>query len=391
MITVEKALELTNSSIKKTEVITSLLLSETLGYILAKDVLSPIYMPPFRQSAMDGYALGSTEEKEFILIGEVKAGDATNPKLEPGEALRIFTGAPVPAGAKAVMMQEKVDAQHNLIVLQEAAALNSNIRPLGEQIKKGDIALDEGTKITAAGIGYLASLGITHVDVYQKPSIAIIATGNELVPPGQTLKHGQIYESNSIMLSAALTTIGCTDISYFKVEDAYDITLSLIKNTIERYDVVLISGGISVGDYDFVGKALRALDVEEVFYKVKQKPGKPLYFAKKQGTTIFALPGNPASSLSCFYIYVLPALLKISGYRDYNLKRDTAISLTNYTKKGQRAEFLKAYVENNEVTILDGQASSMLRSFALANAMVYLTEDITEVVIGDTIQIIYLP
>lgn len=391
MITVEKALELTNSSIKKTEVITSLLLSETLGYVLAKDVLSPISMPPFRQSAMDGYALGSTEEKEFKLIGEVKAGDGTNPNLEPGEALRIFTGAPVPAGAKAVMMQEKVDAQHNLIVLQESATPNSNIRPLGEQIKKGDIALGEGTKITAVGIGYLASLGITHVDVYQKPSIAIIATGNELVPPGQTLKHGQIYESNSIMLSAALTTIGCTDISYFKVEDAYDITLSLIKNTIERYDVVLISGGISVGDYDFVGKALRALDVEEVFYKVKQKPGKPLYFAKKQGTTIFALPGNPASSLSCFYIYVLPALLKISGYQDYNLKRDTAISLTNYTKKGQRAEFLKAYVENNEVTILDGQASSMLRSFALANAMVYLTEDITEVVIGDTIQIIYLP
>lgn len=391
MITVEKALELINNSIKKTDTITTIPISKALGYVLAKDILSPINMPPFRQSAMDGYALGSTEEEKFDLIGEVKAGDDTDPNLEPGKAIRIFTGAPVPSGAKAVIMQEKVEIQDNQVILQEAVLPNANIRPLGEQIKKEGIALPEGTTITAASIGYLASLGITHVNVYQKPSIAIIATGNELVPPGQTLKYGQVYESNSIMLSTALTKVGFADISYFKVEDEYDITLSLLENTISHYDAVLISGGISVGDYDFVGKALRALDVDEIFYKVKQKPGKPLYFAKKQGTTIFALPGNPASSLSCFYIYVLPALLKISGYKDYSLKRTTAISNLKYVKKGQRAEFLKAYTEDDKVTILDGQASSMLRSFALANALVYLQEDVTEVNIGDTVQVINLP
>ncbi|WP_282081017.1 molybdopterin molybdotransferase MoeA [Aquimarina algiphila] len=391
MITVEKALQLAQNNIQKTTITSDILISKSLGYVLAENILSPIHMPPFRQSAMDGYALGSIDEKTFTLIGEVKAGDDTDPKLEQGEAIRIFTGAPVPSQAQAVIMQEKVTVQNNQVILSEHVVSNANIRPFGEQIKKDDIALTKGTVITAAGIGYLTSLGITHIPVYKKPSIAIIATGNELVPPGQELKYGQIYESNSIMLSSALTKAGFTEISYYKIEDEYDITLSILETVIDQYDVVLISGGISVGDYDFVGKALRALDVEEVFYKVKQKPGKPLYFAKKQDTTIFALPGNPASALNCFYIYVLPSLLKISGYTNNNLTRSTAMSTGYYQKKGQRAEFLKALVDHNKVTILDGQASSMLRSFALANTIVYLPEEVTEVNIGDTVTIINLP
>ncbi|WP_271783210.1 gephyrin-like molybdotransferase Glp [Aquimarina algiphila] len=391
MITVEKALQLAQDNIQKTTITSDILISKSLGYVLAEDILSPIHMPPFRQSAMDGYALGSIDEKTFTLIGEVKAGDDTDPKLEQGEAIRIFTGAPVPSQAQAVIMQEKVTVQNNQVILSEHVVSNANIRPFGEQIKKDDIALAKGTLMTAAAIGYLASLGITHIPVYQKPSIAIIATGNELIPPGQELKYGQIYESNSIMLSSALNKAGFTDISYYKIEDEYDLTLSILETVIDQYDVVLISGGISVGDYDFVGKALQALDVEEIFYKVKQKPGKPLYFAKKQNTTIFALPGNPASSLSCFYIYVLPSLLKIAGYENHNLTQSTAISASHYQKKGQRAEFLKALIDGNKVTILDGQASSMLRSFALANAIVYLPEKVTEVNIGDTVTVINLP
>ncbi len=391
MISVEHAFELTNTHTSKTSKTVTLGITEALGYILAKDIVSPINMPPFRQSAMDGYALGSIEEKNFILIGEVKAGDTVDPALKKGEAIRIFTGAPVPTGAKAVMMQEKVDVMDKEIILQKPVASNANIRPVGEQIKKDEIALAEGTKITAAGIGFLATLGITNIEVYQKPSIVIIATGNELVSPGQPLDYGQIYESNSVMLQGALHTLGFSKINILKIEDEYDATKNLLEKVIDQYDVVLISGGISVGDYDFVGKALRALHVEEIFYKVKQKPGKPLYFAKKGETTIFALPGNPASSLSCFYIYVLPTLLKISGYADYNLKQSTAVSNSNYSKKGQRGEFLKAFVKDNEVDILDGQASSMLRSFALANAIVYLPEEVSEINIGDTIHVINLP
>ncbi|WP_025743874.1 molybdopterin molybdotransferase MoeA [Aquimarina pacifica] len=390
MISVEKALELTDTSIQKTNSIITIPISNALDHVLANDIASPIDMPPFRQSAMDGYALGSIEEKEFEYIGEIKAGDDLDPSIRKGQAIRIFTGAPVPSGAKSVIMQEKVNATRERILLQEHAIDNANIRPIGEQIKKGQIALPKETYITASGVGYLATLGLTHVDVYKKPSIAIIATGNELIPPGQSLKHGEIYESNSIMLASALNKNKFADVSCYKVEDEYSIVHSLIESTIEQYDVVLITGGISVGDYDFVGKALTAIGVEEIFYKVKQKPGKPLFFGKKQEKTIFALPGNPGSALSCFYMYVLPALFKISG-KKHTLNRITSISTSEYSKKGQRSEFLKAVVEGNEVTILDGQASSMLRSFALANALVYLPEDTTEVKIGDALQVILLP
>ncbi len=391
MISVQEAIRLTDDYTKCTQKTITITVPESLRYVLAKDIVSPIDMPPFRQSAMDGYALGSIEEKTFDLVGEVKAGDPQDPSLKKGEAIRIFTGAPVPSEAKAVIMQEKVEATNGKIVVQELSSLHANIRPKGEQIKKGEVALSKGTEITAAGIGYLATIGITHIEVYQKPSIAIITTGNELVPPGQPLKHGQIYESNSAMLMGALYKSGFTNVTCHKVEDQYEATCSLLEKVIDQYDVVLISGGISVGDYDFVGKALTALNVEEIFYKVKQKPGKPLYFAKKGKTTIFALPGNPASSLSCFYIYVLMALKKISGYEDYEPKQSSVISDSYYSKKGQRAEFLKALVIDEKVTILDGQASSMLRSFALANTMVYLPEKVSEVNIGDTLQVINLP
>ncbi|MEW7290046.1 molybdopterin molybdotransferase MoeA [Aquimarina sp. 2304DJ70-9] len=391
MTSVEQAIRLVNKYTKTTEKTTTIAVSASIGSVLAKDIVSPINMPPFRQSAMDGYALGSVEEKSFSLVGEVQAGDNTDPNIAKGEAIRIFTGAPVPSGAKAVVMQEKVIIDNNTVVLQEAASLDSNIRPEGEQIKKGEIALAKGTVITPAGIGYLATLGITHVEVYQKPSIAIIATGNELIPPGQSLQHGQIYESNSVMLSTALNASGFSNIEFYKVEDEYNATKTILEKALQEYDVVLISGGISVGDYDFAGKALRDIGVEEIFYKVKQKPGKPLFFAEKDNTTIFALPGNPASSLSCFYIYVIPALLKISGYAENSLPRSTAISDGTYIKKGERAEFLKATVKDQKVTILDGQASSMLRSFALANVIVYLPEEVTEVGPGDALQIINLP
>ncbi|MEW7278784.1 gephyrin-like molybdotransferase Glp [Aquimarina sp. 2201CG1-2-11] len=391
MIAVEEALRLIDKNVQNTDKIISLPISKAQGCILAKDVMSMIDMPPFRQSAMDGYALGSIEENSFELIGEIQAGDHKNPKLERGVATRIFTGAPVPSTAMAVIMQEKTKVLDGKLVLEEQAKVDSNIRPVGEQVKKGDIALAAKTLLTPAGIGYLASIGVTHIDVFQKPSIALITTGNELVPPGQKLKHGQIYESNSVMLLTALEASGYPDVSCFKVEDDYDLTYDLLQNTIEHYDMVLISGGISVGDYDFVGKALKALDVDEIFYKVKQKPGKPLFFAKKANATIFALPGNPASSLSCFYLYALPTLFKMSGNPEYHLKREVAIADFYYKKKGQRAEFLKAIVKGGKVTLLDGQASSMLRSFALANALIYLSEETIEVQPQDEVQVILLP
>lgn len=366
-------------------------LSSSSGHFLAENVVSPINMPPFRQSAMDGYAVHLHHSNSYQLIGEVKAGDLSNPVLKPGEAIRIFTGAAVPDTANAVVIQEKVVVNGRSIDLDGIVHEGANIRPLGEQVKKGKTALEKGTKLTPAAIGFLASLGITALVAYQKPSIAIVITGNELIPPGTPLQYGQIYESNAPMLASALQHLGFSDYREYKVEDDYENTCKLLQNVMAKHDAVLITGGISVGDYDFVGKALKALEVEEIFYKVKQKPGKPLFFGKKDKTTIFALPGNPAAALNCFYVYVHTALQILSGNTNFELPTSEKKSVASFTKKGDRAQFLKAIIKGESVTILNGQSSSMLQTFALANGLVFLPEETKQINVGDMVKVITLP
>ena len=361
------------------------------GYVLFEDIYSPINMPPFRQSAMDGYALNLHDGLTYKLIGEVKAGDGHQPDLKIGDAVRIFTGAPVPDSANSIMMQEKVKSDGNFITIEYQISIEHNIRPFGEQVRAGDIALKKGTKLTPAAIGYLISLGIKTVSVFKKPNIAIVTTGNELIEAGQKLSYGKIYESNSKMLLSALYGLKFYDVTLHNVEDHYSQTVEKLNAVIDENDLVLITGGISVGDYDFVGKALKELEVEELFYKVKQKPGKPLFYGKKGDTQIFALPGNPAAALSCFYVYVYIALQKMMNRDILELPRIEAISKSNFEKKGDRPQFLKAIYKNGEVEILEGQNSSMLQTFALSNALVYAPETITKIVEGDSIEVIQLP
>ncbi|MDG1840857.1 MAG: molybdopterin molybdotransferase MoeA [Crocinitomicaceae bacterium] len=390
LITVEEAIKIIdlNSSLNQKTEQRPLLKGE--GFVLSEDVISPINMPPFRQSAMDGYAINMHDSNQYSLIGEIQAGDSKNPTLKKGEAVRIFTGAAVPDSANCVVMQEKVIRNKREIEVQNNPLLQANIRPLGEQSKIGEIALKKGTLLNPAAIGFLTTLGITSAKVYKKPSIAVIATGNELVAAGQSLKHGQIYESNSLMLSVSLNKYGYQNNETYNVPDDYNSTLKLLKNTIENKDIVIVSGGISVGDYDYVGKALTELKTKELFYKIKQKPGKPLYFGKNNHTFIFALPGNPAAALSCFYIYVLRHLKRMCGESSYEPKQIEATSNSNYLKKGDRAQFLKAFYQEGKIEILEGQSSSMLHTFAIANALVYLSSDAKEIVKGDLINAILL-
>ncbi|MDY8138154.1 gephyrin-like molybdotransferase Glp [Aquimarina sp. 2201CG5-10] len=358
--------------------------------ILSSDIPSPIHMPPFRQSAMDGYALLLHKKDTYTVIGEVKAGDSEDFKLIPGQSVRIFTGAKVPDTADTIIIQENITRKDDIITINSTLNKGQNIRPLGEQIRKGDIALSKGTKLTPSGIGFLAGLGIKNVDVYIPPSVAIIVTGNELVTPGEKLNSGQIYESNSLQLEAVLSQLQIKTITKYVVEDEYQSTKDTIEQAIQNHNLVLISGGISVGDYDFVKEALSELKTEELFYKIKQKPGKPLFYGKNNSTLIFALPGNPASSLTCFYIYVLPIIQKMMGHKDIGLHRSHKTCITNFTKKGDRAQFLKAKISNETVEILEGQSSAMLHTFAIANALVYLPEDKNQVINGEMVETIYL-
>ncbi len=391
MISVVQALTIIQDNIEPTLEFKRMAISKSLGQYLFEDVISPINMPSFRQSAMDGYALHLNHSLRYRIIGEVKAGDSNHPILNEGEAVRIFTGAPVPNTSNAVIIQEHTSVEGQTLTINKPVSVNANIRPLGEQVTKGQIALKAGTLLTPAAIGFLTSLGISEVTIYKKPSIAIVVTGDELVAAGKKLAYGQIYESNAVMMATALYSLNFQNVTTYKVDDDYESTADLLKQVIKNHDIVLITGGISVGDYDFVGKALQELGVATLFHKVKQKPGKPLFFGKKGKKIVFALPGNPAAALSCFYIYVCKALHKMSGNMNYSLNRIHAKSLSDYVKKGDRSQFLKAIYHNGTVEILEGQSSSMLHTFALANALIFISEDRDGIKIKDMVEVILLP
>ena len=371
-------------------IIIRLPIKDALNHILAEDVYSPIDMPPFPQSAMDGYALHIHSESVYELIGETKAGDASYYKLMPGQAIRIFTGGMIPDGANSVAKQEIVSADDKTIKLLSDVSPMENIRPSGEQIRINELGIKKNTYLNAGAIGYLATLGRTHVSTYAKPSITIIATGNELTSPGQPLEHGKIYESNTYMLQAALKSAGF-DSAIRTVHDDYTATRNSIDKALKESDMLILTGGISVGDYDFVGEALHELGVENIFYKVRQKPGKPLYFGKTEDKLIFALPGNPAAALSCFYVYVLSALWQMMGNTHGKLKTVQLTLKSPYTKTSSMTHFLKAFMDESSVEILPAQSSAMLSSFVQANCIIIAEEGKTEWSTGESINVLILP
>jgi molybdopterin molybdotransferase len=372
MITIEQAAEIIQSQdVKRT--VTERPIEESLGYWLAEEITSPFDLPSFDNSAMDGYAVAGVSES-YKITGEIQAGDTSAKKLREGEAVRIFTGAKIPDNTTAVVMQEKTRVEGDRLFVDGEVSEGQHIRLRGNELSSGQTVFKPGHLISPASIGMIGSLGINSVKVYQKPSVRIISTGNELVPPGDTKELGQIYESNSFALQSALESYGfrCDEKNHIK--DDFSAIKQGISAFLESSDVVLISGGISVGDYDFVKQALEENGVQELFYKVFQKPGKPLYFGRRDDTFVFALPGNPASSLTCFYIHVLPLLQKLSGANSTGLQRLDVPIDHEYINTSDRPVFLKARIQNGRVSILDRQSSSMIHSMAMGNALVFLNE-----------------
>lgn len=369
----------------------SLPLLEARGQILAEPVVSAVDMPPFDQSAMDGYAFAmesAFSEKPFLVMGEIAAGGLSTVSLAPGEAMRIFTGAPVPPGADTVVMQEKTRRDGEQLWVDDLPLKKGgNVRPQGSQTKKGATALHAGTPLTPAAIGLLAGLGITHVMVHAKPRIALLITGSELAAPGTELFGGQVFESNSFTLTAALQNLNIQPRLVFRSpDDEVQITAHL-RAGIEQCDLVIATGGISVGDYDLVKKSMDNCGVETIFYKVKQKPGKPLFFGKRGSTLLFGLPGNPSAVLTCFYEYIVPILEKMSGSPGPS-KREAQKTLTEgFIKKAGLTYFLKGKVEGSEVAPLHAQESYQMSSYALADCLIVLEEDKTEYLKGETVSV----
>ncbi len=370
----------------------SLPLIQASALITAESVDSPIDLPAWPQSSMDGYAIRFAERAYPLRIsGEIAAGAISGLKMEEKSAIRIFTGAPVPEGADTVVMQEKVIVKDgSLLVEDPGLKKGNNLRRMGAEIRKGDLAVPSGTVITSRWIGFLSSLGITSLLVYPPPSVSIILTGNELLDPGNDLSFGQVYDANSAMLTDALHRCGVVTIHKFKADDQLDSVQSRLSEALEKSDLVLLAGGVSVGDYDFVIEAAKNCHIESLFYKVRQKPGKPLFFGKKNSKIIFGLPGNPASALTCFYIYVVQALDQMMSRQGHDRRINAKLS-EPYARPGGLTHFLKARLMEGKVSLLQGQESFRLHSFAESNCLAEIPEDRAELSAGESLVVYPLP
>ena len=370
-------------------------ISKSLNQVLAGDVLSPIDYPPFHQSAMDGYAIFHSDlidRNEIKIIGEAPAGSPFMEKVSPGQSVRIFTGSKIPDGVDTVIIQERVLIENGMVVPDGSPlSKGANIREKGFQIKKGDVALKNGTVLNPGAIGFLAGLGVSSITTFPKPKISIVITGSELRKPGTPLGNGEIYESNSFALKAALESINIGEANMLTIGDDKNTTKEALATAIEKSDVVLVSGGISVGKYDYVGDCLQELGVENIFYKIAQKPGKPIFYGKKGDCSIFALPGNPASVMSCFYEYVYPALRIMQGFKDLFLKQVHLPISSDFQKREGLSLFLKGKTSSENVKVLTGQESSNIGSFALADCLVYLPAEKADIQAGEMVEVHLLP
>src|SRR3989338_8044626 len=303
-------------------VITSL--QESAGGVIASDARSPINQPFFDNCAMDGFALHAADTvhasvknpTRLEICGSLRAGSFKKNDLKRGKVFRIMTGAPIPAGADAVIEKENVLVQDEVLMVSGPVSKGRHIRYRGEEITRGARIDLRETVVTPGVIGFLSGLGIKKIQVYKKPRVSLVATGDELVSCGGKLGRGQIYDSNTPMLLAALASLSITPGSVRRVADRKESLKVALSDVIQQSNVVILTGGVSVGDYDHAKQVFKELGVKSIFWKVLQKPGKPVFFGKMGGVLVFGLPGNPAAVFTCFYEYVYPAVRLSMGYKN---------------------------------------------------------------------------
>ena len=352
-------------------------LQKALGYWIASPIHAPMQVPSFDNSGMDGYAFAWEDGGDSRQLAQVvQAGTFPDFTLQPGTAVRIFTGAPVPKGADTIVQQEWVRVEGDRIFFELGKLTQGmNLRRAGSQCEQGQLILQEGTRITPGTLGLLASLGVEEVSVFAAPQVSIILTGDEVVEVGQALQPGQIYNANGPALLGYLSQLGISAVKVYKVKDDPNEVIRVIGEALASSDLLLLTGGISVGDYDFVKEGLEQNGVETLFYKVKQKPGKPLLAGVKGSKLVFALPGNPASVLTCFMQYVKPSLGQWMGNPAAWEQARSYPLATNWEKQVKLTVFLKARLVAGAVEVLPGQESFNLLSFGSADGLIEIRED----------------
>lgn len=382
-------------------------LPEVLNRVLAADVPADDDIPPFDNSSMDGYALRASESVppsgtgrvRLNVVGEAMAGGVIQRSLDPGTAIRIMTGAPVPPGADAVIEQEKVIAGDGIVELEAAVAAGRNIRRKGEDLRKGETVLRKGTLLRSPHLGILASVGVNNVPVYRRPRVAILTTGNELIDVGETLSPGKIRNSNAYTLSGLVQENGGEPVVLGMVKDEEQQLERAIRAGLQ-YDLLLTSGGVSVGKYDLVLETLKKIGVEILFWKVNIKPGMPVAFGVyrnrgEMGTVpVFALPGNPVSSMVTFLQFARPALFRMTGREEDGGLRLRATIGHDIRKSDGKRHFSRGIARTEEghlvVRTTGSQSSGVLSSMVKANCLIILREDQIEVKAGDEVEIEFL-
>ena len=412
IISVEEALEKILQEIDTLEAVIVPLM-ESLGQVLAEDVKSGINVPPLDNSAMDGYAVQSTDTGEagekspvvLRVIGTVMAGSISRQEVVPGTAIRIMTGAPVPRGADAVVQFENTDEEKRrtaapgpiteIGILCKVTA-GGNIRRAGEDVARGATVLTRGTVIRPAEIGLLASVGVSQIKVIRRPVVAVLATGNELVEIGQPLPEGKIYNSNTYSIASLVARYGAIPRILGIALDNEESLVGKLRQA-QDADMLLTIGGVSMGDYDLV-KDILARDGRMVFWQVRVKPGKPLAFGKIKGrgkdVPLLGLPGNPVSCMVTFELFVRPALLKMMGKKNLAKPTVEAIMEDSIKNKAGRRLYDRAIIQRRDgryyARLTGPQGSGILTSMSQANGLVVIPEDKLEVKKGEPVQALML-
>ncbi len=398
MISCKEALELVLSNLpeRKSELVP---LRGALGRVLAGPLVADSSVPPFNRAAMDGYAVRACDAShapaELEYAGEIRAGGGSPGPLNPGQAIAIMTGAPVPDGADAVQMVEQTmrSADGRRVKIMKSVRPGENIAPLGAEAAAGDVVLEEDRLIGAAEMAVLATFGYSRVRVWSRPRVAVLVTGDELVEMEETPGPDQIRNSNAYSLTAQLRLMNFEPEYLGIVRDDRKALRASVEEGLER-DVLIISGGVSMGEYDFAKDVFEELGIAIIFSQVAMKPGKPTVFARKEDKLVFGLPGNPVSTFVSFENFVRPALSRLCGLKRPNLPRVRGRLLRDMRQTPGRTAFLPAWVEmipDLTVEPLRWKGSADIIAFARANAAVVFPEDREFMGQGEIVEAMLLP
>ncbi|MCK5579065.1 MAG: molybdopterin molybdotransferase MoeA [Planctomycetes bacterium] len=397
MIPVHEAQKIISQQLPTKKVI-SVPLRESLHYVLAENVFSDIDLPPFDKSAMDGYALRADDIKgapvELEVIEVVPAGQAPSLAVKPGKAIKIMTGAPTPEGADTVVMIEKTEAseKNNTVRIMESLPAGKNIAYRGEELKKDEQVLPAGTVLRPQEIGVLASVGQPQVKVYRRPTVAIVSTGDELVDINVKPQLAQIRNSNSYATAAQIDRMGLrVELLGIARDNIEDLTEKISRGL--ESDIFILTGGVSVGEFDLVEEVLKKLGVKLLFEKVAIKPGKPFVFGKKENHLVFALPGNPVSAFVITEIFIRPVVSALTG-NQFLVRTPVSARISDpFPKITVRQQYVPAILDrsSNSVAVVKWHGSADLVSVTKANALLVVPPNVPPIKKGDSVDVIPLP